>query len=175
MVTVRKISTLGALCVALALGGCPGDTKPFRVPDRGVDKGSVASDIGGPKLDSGWKPEFDTGVPDTAPPKPDVNPGVCSPAGVAANCDPVAQTGCVAGACYMVAGKGKACVCPQGTTPAGGACNTTAECASGYGCAGDAPPGSCRRFCTATSNNCAGNETCKAITAFPSVGMCIPD
>jgi hypothetical protein len=105
----------------------------------------------------------------------DVNPGVCSPAGVKTACDPVAKTGCAAGVCYLISGKGEACVCPQGTTPAGGACNTTVECAAGYGCAGTTPPGTCRRFCTATSNTCAGNETCTAIDTFLQTGLCIPN
>ncbi len=163
----------GALCVVFALGACPGEVPGIRVPDRGVDRGFVAREIGSATLDKGGGGKLDAGPADGATPQDDVNPGVCSPAGVATSCDPVAQTGCAAGACYMVGGKGKACVCPQGTTPAGGACNTTVECATGFGCQGDQPPGTCRRFCT-TSDTCAGNETCRPITGYPSMGLCVP-
>lgn len=161
------------LCgVVSLLAACPGD----RVPVLRADRGIAFPDVGGGKDHALPKDHgADTLASDTGASQPDVNPGSCSPTGTPTSCDPVAGTGCAAGACYLLSGKGFACVCPVGSTPVGAACNTTAECAPGFGCMGTTPPGSCRRFCTAVNNTCGANETCKAITTVLEMGLCAPN
>ena len=98
----------------------------------------------------------------------------CNPNGVAADCDPVAQTGCPEGtACYVLRNLGPSCACP-GVLTEGDACDTTAECAPGNVCAGTAPPGVCRRTCDpgAAAPGCPEGTFCLFISAFPDNGYC---
>jgi hypothetical protein len=96
----------------------------------------------------------------------------CSPNGILATCDPLAQTGCKEGACYPAKG-GFACVCPEGTIGEGSACNLTRECAPGLVCAGTSAPGVCRQVCDTAAPTCDAGS-CIPLTAFPGFGYCAP-
>jgi predicted small secreted protein len=99
----------------------------------------------------------------------------CSAQGVSSLCDPVTNTGCASGSCYVVPPGRTVCVCPVGTQPRGAFCNQTVQCQPHHGCKGDAPPGICRRFCkVSTSSPCLTSERCQVLTAYPSLGFCVP-
>jgi len=120
-----------------------------------------------------WVPKDSQSVKDSVTPVADQAPTPCSATGVAASCDPGAGTGCVGSACYVVAGIGTACVCPAGGAQEGQPCNTTIECASGLGCRGKTPPGTCRKFCIKATPVCGTGRVCKSIDAFPQYGLCV--
>jgi hypothetical protein len=100
--------------------------------------------------------------------------GICSASGVPASCDPLTNTGCSSGDCYITTA-GFACVCPAGTVTIGGSCNTTTDCAPTNVCAGQSPPGTCRVICDPKATApCAGGELCIAIQGHAAVGYCLP-
>jgi len=145
------------------------------MPPRGDGPGSAQdgwrpSDLlradGGP-TDSGVKPQDTIASGD--------KPTGCTPEDATTACDPVAPSGCPTGAgCYIVKGTQLDCVCPAGTVPVGGACNTTTECLPGHGCVGSTPPGTCRRVCDPNAPACAAGETCKLAASAQQYGLCVP-
>jgi len=138
--------------VMLAIGGCAGDTP---TSDRsGGDEEISTEDNKNNKGDQ----------------------AACSAEGTAASCDPVANVGCGDGACYVVKGKGPACVCPAGSITAGKACDTTIDCAPQHVCAGTQAPGTCRRTCdpAALEADCPVGMFCQPIDSFPEHGFCKP-
>lgn len=165
----RAVAFLVLLSVGIALTACPGEapSRPRRdgrttpVPDRGT---SGRRDLGILVGDGPTAPADDTGAA-----------GNCTAAGTVTSCSPMTGAGCSGGGgCYVLSTKGTACVCPAGKTGAGGACQTSAECAPGHGCAGDAPPGTCRKWCDPTASDCGGGQRCAPVKPYPQYGMCVP-
>ena len=155
----RKLAMI--IGCAWLLAGCPGEG-----PAKRRD-GAVLSDFRKPP----------PGRQDLGGPGPDQGGG-CSPAGTPATCDPVAGTGCAQGTCYVVKNVGVACVCPVGTVQEGANCNTTTECAPGFGCAGDAPPGTCAKWCDTGKQDCVQGQHCAELKAFAgqlTTGLCKKD
>ncbi len=145
-----------SLLLALAAAACPGSSREVpQPPDQGApppDQGSVVS-------------------PDTGPP-PAPLPG-CSAAGIAAGCDPLSNTGCGEGACYVLKDQGSACLCPEGAVASGQDCNSSTECAPQQACAGTTPPGKCRPLCDPNSPSCpADTPRCVPITNHTQWGIC---
>jgi hypothetical protein len=97
---------------------------------------------------------------------------LCSPSGVATACNPIAVTGCTAGACYLTT-PGTVCVCPAGTQVLGGTCMTTTDCQPGHVCAGTSAPGICRPMCDPAAPKCGANEFCINVTLHPTFGYCV--
>jgi hypothetical protein len=158
--------------LALALlAGCPGTTD---IP-RGDGPGH-----------EGWRPPdllkidaIDGGLVDVNKPgdttTPEDTSSGCAPEDAISACDPIKPSGCPQGAgCYIVHGTKVDCVCPAGTVPIGGACNTTTECLPGHGCVGETPPGTCRRVCDPKAPVCAAGETCKLAASAQQYGLCVP-
>lgn len=98
----------------------------------------------------------------------------CSATGVPTWCNPLEDTGCLAGHCYVIKDQGPSCVCTPGTAQSGEACNTTTDCAAGHVCAGTSPPGVCRKNCDPNIPVCAADEKCTAIQTFYNYGYCEP-
>ncbi|MCK5796220.1 MAG: hypothetical protein KAI47_03500 [Deltaproteobacteria bacterium] len=97
----------------------------------------------------------------------------CSATGTAANCNPIEQTGCSQGAaCSLVKDVITGCVCLVGTSPEGGACTKTYECAPGLVCAGTTAPGVCTKICDPANDQCPTGTSCLEITAFQGYGYC---
>jgi hypothetical protein len=101
---------------------------------------------------------------------------VCSTSpGIASLCDPLTNSGCIVGDCYLTA-NGTGCVCPPGTVPNGEVCNTGSECEPTHVCFDTPPPGApgeCRPMCDPLQPDC-GNGTCFTIIDFEDYGYCEP-
>jgi len=115
------------------------------------------------------------GPPREGSPAQDVVTSNCTPSGRPAWCNPLQNTGCVAGHCYVLKDVGTACVCPEGSREQGEACNTTTDCAAGLVCAGTQPPGVCRELCDPRLPGCASGLMCTAIKDFWDFGFCEPE
>ncbi|MCC6750340.1 MAG: hypothetical protein IT371_21930 [Deltaproteobacteria bacterium] len=165
-----------ALLGALLLGACSKETP-------GGTDGQAWPDLGHipPRRDAQAPPRQDRGAPDAAPPSPDlklvadrsgVDARPCSATGVTTACDPIAASGCSSGVCYLVKGKGPACVCPSGTLASGQSCVSTLECQPGHGCSAGVPT-LCRRLCDVRAAKCETNEDCTPVQFHPW-GLCLP-
>jgi hypothetical protein len=168
---MRRGRTALLLTFLIATAGCPGSIKAPREDGKAVPwpDMSVKLDIWTGDLSkdgtADLTPADQTGVQDKGP--------ACKPDDAMTPCDPVKPSGCSSGqGCYLVQGKFLDCVCPAGTTAAGGSCTTTVQCQPGYACAGTAPPGACRRVCSLTSSSCPTGTTCKPIPSAPQYGLC---
>lgn len=155
------MARLWLVAVLVLAIGCTGKVR--RLVDAETDgPGDATTEVSSPAAD---------GLPGEASPS---DQGTCSPDGVKASCDPIANTGCSAGACYVTK-NGFACVCPVGTATSGGACGTTVECAPTNVCAGSRAPGVCRTICDPSARApCPGGEFCLGITGMTGVGYCTP-
>jgi hypothetical protein len=98
----------------------------------------------------------------------------CSPTGIASStCDPMANAGCAAGACYIAGAAGMICVCPAGTAGPAASCQTTRECQPKHVCVGSQPPGRCRLLCDPQAPQCPDDTMeCVEIAVFPEYGSC---
>lgn len=79
------------------------------------------------------------------------------------------------GDCYVIKDVGSACICPAGSTKYGDPCSTTAECLPGHVCAGEAPPGVCRKTCNPDAPDCGTGWACQRIAGWPQFGFCRPE
>jgi hypothetical protein len=152
------------------IDSCPKTPNPEQRPceDRTTDGCVSAPDAGAPDArgEAGAKGDAPLPGPDAA---------LCSPAGVATSCDPIAASGCAAGRCYVLKGTGPACVCPEGGADEGGSCSTTTDCKAGHVCAGSSSPGTCRVTCDPQrSDPCGSGASCVPITSIPGYGYCSP-
>ena len=102
-------------------------------------------------------------------------PANCSPTGKPAWCNPIQDTGCVGGHCYVIKDQGTSCVCPQGSAGTGESCNTTTECVAGHVCAGTQPPGVCRANCDPKIPDCPAGMKCTPIQYYWDYGFCEPE
>jgi hypothetical protein len=147
----------------------------------GQVKGKTDAEAGGPSDAESEALDKPDGPPEDAlnkdGPSLDQSPhdrGICSPSGVVASCDPLTNSGCSSGDCYITKA-GYACVCPVGTATTGQACNTTTDCAPTNVCAGQSPPGTCRLICDPNAAiPCSGGELCIMIQGQAVVGYCQP-
>lgn len=171
MRSARAIVGLGLGIAGLLAAGCLISPDPSLWRAR-QDRGAEARPDGARgEAEVGRDARMELG-PDVAPREGLAGERTCSPNGILAACDPLAQTGCKEGACYPAKG-GFACVCPPGTIGEGSACNSTRECAAGHVCAGTSAPGLCRRVCDPAAPACDAGS-CTPLAAFPGLGYCAP-
>ncbi len=106
-------------------------------------------------------------------------------------CDPFRRETCRVGQHCVPLGPGGIVGCQWfGSVPIGGVCTTLTDCGAGGLCVRDASAsaGRCAALCDPTApigpdagtcpgddlRRCAGTSRCAALTAFPSLGACIP-
>lgn len=87
------------------------------------------------------------------------------------NCDPVANTGCTAGGCFLWAHEGQKFCLTAGTGGDGTACPNGNECQGGFVCVGSGSDYKCRKVCLKASPSC-GSYTCQTLSGFTTYGFC---
>ncbi len=146
------------------LTGCPGDFDG-QLHDTGAETAGHDSI----KLDKQISVQvIDQGNREAGAPA--VEAGSCASEDELTPCDPVTSEECAEGAaCYIVRGEYLDCICPPGSVPTGGGCNTATDCVPGHTCYSSTggPPGNCLALC-----DCSTTTSCQLLAAFSPFGLC---
>jgi hypothetical protein len=101
----------------------------------------------------------------------------CSESGLETTCDPVENTGCSEGFCYLLDFGTTGCRCTAGAIAKGGTCTRSVQCAPGTLCIslpGTPTEGLCLPICNpdATASSCTSPATCITSTNNAAIGYC---